>query len=214
VIRVRAVQDRACPEFVCHGCGLPVVRKGLYAFRWPPRRDDEGNPVEQVAPVVAFHEKCAPAAGKKHGDWELYDLRALPEYVAHNFQNFRLNRMPRAGHKGLPAEVRKKAAQRAAALLRDESEAQAETSPPVPPSAARAPEPAPRVVPPPEPEPEKPTGIVQPCISVTVKGPTPWDAETVKHCGQPSVPGKPWCFAHWADLFQNPALERLMHGRR
>ena len=151
MVIVKSVAGKAAPYWACAACGEAITRRGSYGWRWAAVGTDE------IAAVSTWHPKCRPDSDA----WEFGDLEKLPAFLAHNFESWKLARPPRAGHKGLPREIRKRQAAMAAVIQAHESEAQAETSPPVPPSAARAPEPAPRVVPPPEPEPEKPTGIVR-----------------------------------------------------
>ncbi len=205
VIVVKATEGKAAPFFACSACGQVITRKGWYSWRW-----SEVGP-DVVAAVSCWHPKCVPEPDPKDTR-EYAALEKLPEFLAHNMASWKLSRPPRAGHKGLPSEVSKKTASRAAVLLADSSEVQAETPPAAPTSAGQLPEPVPRTTP--EPEPPKPTGLIQPCATVLRKGDTPWDPSTWVYCGTPSMPSKVWCFTHWQELFANPVLEKALHVRR
>ena len=196
------MEGRAAPEWVCDGCGLPIVRKGFYAFRWP-----ENPEAEQVAPIVAFHPKCAPETDERRGSWELHDLAKLPEMVAHNFGNFRLSRPPRAGHKGLPSEIRRRQLERAAVVRADEK-----TLPP-PVKLVLPPEPEP---PPPEP-PKAAAGQSWPCCAVVRPSRFPGDPSFPdERCGVPSQAGSVYCPRHHYETLVEPLLlvERIRNGRR
>ena len=113
---VRAVEGKAIPHFACAECGLAIVARGLYGWRWPAQPDAVVNgvtvrfPPGDSAAVSCYHPACAPNGGKnekRRGGWEFADLTKLAPLLDYNFESFVLNKLPPVGHQGLVAEAKK-----------------------------------------------------------------------------------------------------------
>jgi hypothetical protein len=105
-ILLRVHEKRAAPHWACDACGPPIVRRGVYGWKWP-------DP-EKSSPVSLFHLPCRPEGM----DWQFAPLQKLSRFLGRNFLFW--HDIPLKGQLQKPLQRRRKKKKRPAPQPPDE----------------------------------------------------------------------------------------------